>query len=192
VIDHHTLQVETPEEVADLLRQALKHIEPERLAVCTDCGMGREGMSRRHAYYKTVALVRGTNIVRRESALLRRSVGGGPEVFAHPLSKKSAQRAQNPQRSFVSLCRFVAIALYSRKVGPLPIPVRGRHNPQCRRFSCSRAGRPRYTSRSRVGETADSLVVLQSVLNRKPCCAEQAEIVEEYGNVDVRAPFARA
>ena len=66
VIDHHTLQVESPEEVADLLRQALKFISPERLAVCTDCGMGREGMSRRHAFYKTVALVRGTNIVRRE------------------------------------------------------------------------------------------------------------------------------
>jgi len=66
VIDHHTLQVESPEEVADLLRQALKYISPERLAVCTDCGMGREGMSRRHAFYKTVSLVRGTNIVRKE------------------------------------------------------------------------------------------------------------------------------
>ena len=66
VIDHHTLQVETPEEVAELLRRTLKYVSPERLAVCTDCGMGREGMSRRHAFYKTVALVRGTNIVRRE------------------------------------------------------------------------------------------------------------------------------
>src|SRR5215510_1211999 len=66
VIDHHTLQVESPEEVADLLRQALKYTTPDRLAVCTDCGMGREGMSRRHAFYKTVALVRGTNIVRKE------------------------------------------------------------------------------------------------------------------------------
>jgi 5-methyltetrahydropteroyltriglutamate--homocysteine methyltransferase len=69
VIDHHTLQVESPEEVADLLRQALKFVEPERLAVCSDCGMGREGMSRRHAFYKTVAIVRGTNIVRRELGL---------------------------------------------------------------------------------------------------------------------------
>jgi 5-methyltetrahydropteroyltriglutamate--homocysteine methyltransferase len=66
VIDHHTLQVESPEEVADLLRQALKFVAPERLAVTTDCGMGREGMSRRHAFYKTVALVRGTNVVRKE------------------------------------------------------------------------------------------------------------------------------
>jgi len=68
-IDHHTLQVESPEEVADLLRQALKHVPPERLAVMPDCGMGREGMSRRHAFYKTVALVRGTNIVKKELGL---------------------------------------------------------------------------------------------------------------------------
>jgi 5-methyltetrahydropteroyltriglutamate--homocysteine methyltransferase len=66
VIDHHTLQVETPEQVADQIRAALKHIPPERLVISTDCGMGREGMSRRHAFYKTVALVLGTNIVRRE------------------------------------------------------------------------------------------------------------------------------
>ena len=66
VIDHHTLQVESPEEIADLLRQALKFLPPERLAVTTDCGMGREGMSRRHAFYKCVALVRGTNVVRTE------------------------------------------------------------------------------------------------------------------------------
>jgi 5-methyltetrahydropteroyltriglutamate--homocysteine methyltransferase len=34
--------------------------------VSTDCGMGREGMSRRHAFYKAVAIVLGTNIVRKE------------------------------------------------------------------------------------------------------------------------------
>src|SRR5213594_1720916 len=66
VIDHHTLQVESPEEVAELTRLALKHIPAERLVLCSDCGMGREGMSRRHALYKMVSLVRGTNIVRRE------------------------------------------------------------------------------------------------------------------------------
>ena len=66
VIDHHTLQVESPEEVADLLRKAVKLVPAERLVVCTDCGMGREGMSRRHAFYKIVSLVRGTNIVRKE------------------------------------------------------------------------------------------------------------------------------
>lgn len=66
VIDHHTLQVERPEEVAADIRAALKHIPAERLVISSDCGMGREGMSRRHALYKMVSLVLGTNIVRRE------------------------------------------------------------------------------------------------------------------------------
>ncbi len=69
VIDHHTLQVERPEEVAALLRRALENIPVERLVVCSDCGMGREGMSRRHAFYKMAALVQGTNIVRKEQGL---------------------------------------------------------------------------------------------------------------------------
>ncbi|HEX3709597.1 MAG TPA: cobalamin-independent methionine synthase II family protein [Pseudolabrys sp.] len=69
VIDHHTLQVEQPEQVAAQIRAALKHIPAERLMVSTDCGMGREGMSRRHAFYKAVAIVLGTNIVRKELGL---------------------------------------------------------------------------------------------------------------------------
>jgi 5-methyltetrahydropteroyltriglutamate--homocysteine methyltransferase len=69
VIDHHTLQVERPDEIAALLRAALAVIPAERLIVCSDCGMGREGMSRRHARYKMVALVEGANAVRRELGL---------------------------------------------------------------------------------------------------------------------------
>ena len=69
VIDHHSLQVERPEEIADHIRQALKFIPAERLVISSDCGMGREGMSRRHAYYKIVSLVLGTNIVRKELGL---------------------------------------------------------------------------------------------------------------------------
>jgi len=66
VIDHHVLQVETPDQVAAQIRAALQHIPPERLVISTDCGMGREGMSRRHAFYKMVSLVLGTNMVRKE------------------------------------------------------------------------------------------------------------------------------
>src|SRR3974390_3067817 len=69
VIDHHSLQVERPEEIADHIRRALKSLPAERLVISSDCGMGREGMSRRHAYYKIVALVLGTNIVRKELGL---------------------------------------------------------------------------------------------------------------------------
>ena len=69
VVDHHTLQVETPQQVAGLVRKALEHIPAERLVLASDCGMGREGMSRRHAYYKMVSIVQGTNLVRKELGL---------------------------------------------------------------------------------------------------------------------------
>jgi 5-methyltetrahydropteroyltriglutamate--homocysteine methyltransferase len=69
VVDHRNLQVETPEQVAATIRKALKFIPVERLVVTSDCGFGREGMSRRIAFYKMVAIVRGTNIVRRELGL---------------------------------------------------------------------------------------------------------------------------
>ena len=69
VIDHHTLQVERPDQVANLIREALKHISAERLVISSDCGMGREGMRRRHATYKMVAMVQGTNMVRKQLGL---------------------------------------------------------------------------------------------------------------------------
>ena len=51
------------------LRKALEYIPKEQLVISTDCGFGREGLSRRIAFYKCVALVEGTNIVRRELGL---------------------------------------------------------------------------------------------------------------------------
>jgi 5-methyltetrahydropteroyltriglutamate--homocysteine methyltransferase len=69
VISHTATTVEPPEHVAALIRRALEYIPPERLVITTDCGFGREGLSRRIAYYKCIALVEGTNIVRRELGL---------------------------------------------------------------------------------------------------------------------------
>ena len=66
---HRTLEVERPEDVANLIRKALNYIEPERLVISSDCGFGRQGMSRTHAFYKMVSLVSGTNIVRKELGL---------------------------------------------------------------------------------------------------------------------------
>ena len=82
VVDHHTLQVETPEQVAELVRKALRHIPAERLVLASDCGMGREGMSRRHAYYKMVSIVRGTNLVRRELGLPETACLAADERFS--------------------------------------------------------------------------------------------------------------
>ena len=69
VVSHTNTVVEPPEVVAALIRKALQYIPPERLIATTDCGFGREGLSRRIAFYKCVALVQGTNIVRRELGL---------------------------------------------------------------------------------------------------------------------------
>ena len=82
VVDHHTLQVEMPEDVAALIRKALAHISPDRLVLASDCGMGREGMSRRHAFYKMVSLVQGTNMVRRERGLPEAACLAADERFS--------------------------------------------------------------------------------------------------------------
>jgi 5-methyltetrahydropteroyltriglutamate--homocysteine methyltransferase len=76
VVSHRTLQVERPEEIAQLIRLALRYIEPERLILSSDCGFGRQSMSRMHAYYKMLALVRGANMVRRELGLAEAYIPG--------------------------------------------------------------------------------------------------------------------
>jgi 5-methyltetrahydropteroyltriglutamate--homocysteine methyltransferase len=82
VVSHRQLSVERPEQVAALIRKALKYIEPERLILSSDCGFGRQGMSRMHAFYKMVAIVRGTNIVRRELGLPEAPVRGADARYA--------------------------------------------------------------------------------------------------------------
>jgi len=69
VVNHSTAAVEPPEVVANLLRRALEYVPAERLILSTDCGFGREGLARRIAFYKAVAINLGANIVRRELKL---------------------------------------------------------------------------------------------------------------------------
>jgi 5-methyltetrahydropteroyltriglutamate--homocysteine methyltransferase len=69
VVNHRSLQIELPDDIAALIRTALKSVGPERLLLSSDCGFGRQGMSRTHAFYKMIAIVRGANIVRRELGL---------------------------------------------------------------------------------------------------------------------------
>jgi 5-methyltetrahydropteroyltriglutamate--homocysteine methyltransferase len=65
-VSHRALQVETAEDVAALTRRALEHIPAEKLILSSDCGFGRGGANRLIAYYKSVAIAMGANIVRRE------------------------------------------------------------------------------------------------------------------------------
>jgi len=82
VVNHTNTVVESPERVASLIRKALQHIPPERLILSTDCGFGREGISRRIAFYKCVSLVQGANEVRRELGLPEVSVRAADPRFA--------------------------------------------------------------------------------------------------------------
>ena len=68
-VSHRRLQVESAAEVAASIRTALQHIAPEQLIVSSDCGFGRQGCNRDIAFFKTVAIAQGTNLVRRELGL---------------------------------------------------------------------------------------------------------------------------
>jgi 5-methyltetrahydropteroyltriglutamate--homocysteine methyltransferase len=63
-IDVASDRVETPEDVAATLRQALRHVAPERLYACTNCGM--VPLSRDVARAKLHALGAGARLLRRE------------------------------------------------------------------------------------------------------------------------------
>ena len=56
--------VETPEQIADRIRAALAHVEPDRLVLAPDCGM--KYVPRPIAFGKLRAMVAGRDIVRRE------------------------------------------------------------------------------------------------------------------------------
>ncbi|CZF86680.1 methionine synthase [Grimontia marina] len=63
-IDVATNNIETPEEVAETLREALKYVDADKLYPCTNCGMAP--LSRGVASAKLFALSAGTEIVRKE------------------------------------------------------------------------------------------------------------------------------
>ncbi len=92
VVSHTTTTVEPPDVVAGLIRKALEHIPPERLVLTTDCGFGREGISRRIAFYKCVALVQGANLVRRELGLPEALVRAADPRLAFDFGAGAAQR----------------------------------------------------------------------------------------------------
>jgi len=69
VIDLSTHEAEAPEALATRVREALRFIEPDRLALAPDCGL--KYLPRKVAFAKLEALVEGARLARRE-------VGIGP------------------------------------------------------------------------------------------------------------------
>jgi 5-methyltetrahydropteroyltriglutamate--homocysteine methyltransferase len=67
VIDLANMTVETPQLVADRIRNALPHVKADRLVVAPDCGM--KYLPRAIAFAKMKAMADG-------AALMRRELGG--------------------------------------------------------------------------------------------------------------------
>jgi 5-methyltetrahydropteroyltriglutamate--homocysteine methyltransferase len=63
-IDLSDMKVETPQQVADRLRKALKHVKPEDVIVAPDCGM--KYLPREVAFAKMKAMVEGARLLRAE------------------------------------------------------------------------------------------------------------------------------
>ena len=63
-IDLSDMKVETPQQVADRLRRALKHVKAEDVIVAPDCGM--KYLPREVAFAKMKAMVEGAKLLRRE------------------------------------------------------------------------------------------------------------------------------
>ena len=64
VLDLNDMEVETAEQVAERIRAALRHVDPERLMVGPDCGM--KYLPREVARGKLRALVEGAALARAE------------------------------------------------------------------------------------------------------------------------------
>lgn len=64
VIDLADMRIETPEIVAERIRNALPHVAADRLTIAPDCGM--KYLARDVAFGKLKAMVAGTKIVREE------------------------------------------------------------------------------------------------------------------------------
>jgi 5-methyltetrahydropteroyltriglutamate--homocysteine methyltransferase len=95
VVSHRTLQVERPDEVADLVRSAMRYIDPERLVLSSDCGFGRGGCNRMIAYYKAAAIAQGANIIRRELGGEERYVpAADPSLQPDPLGFEPIEAAR--------------------------------------------------------------------------------------------------
>src|SRR5436190_871974 len=63
-IDLSDMEIETPEQVADRLRRALKYVQPEDVIVAPDCGM--KYLPRDVAFGKMRAMVEGAKLLRQE------------------------------------------------------------------------------------------------------------------------------
>jgi 5-methyltetrahydropteroyltriglutamate--homocysteine methyltransferase len=99
VVSHRSLEVETPEEVAALVRTALGSIPADKLILSSDCGFGRQGANRLIAYYKAAAIAQGANIMRRELGGEERYVRGADPALQVDVAPVPPSSSRSPRPS---------------------------------------------------------------------------------------------
>lgn len=66
MVSHRSVQVESSGEIAHDIRYALQYIPAENLILSSDCGFGRQSLSRLVGYHKAAALARAAAVIRNE------------------------------------------------------------------------------------------------------------------------------
>ena len=93
VIDVASEKVETPQEVADVIAQALKHVPAKHFFACTNCGMAP--MDREVAAAKLQALVAGTALARKS---LETPTRPGRKPESNPTSSRAGRSRPRARR----------------------------------------------------------------------------------------------
>jgi hypothetical protein len=118
VVNHCDTVVEPAEKVAALIRKALEFIPKEKLIISTDCGFGREGLSRPHRVLQMRGAGRGhqhraprarpagsARARRRSEAVVR---GARARVIGEPGCSSLRTRARDVAAGVPRECRYAA------------------------------------------------------------------------------------
>ena len=116
MVSHRSLQIELPDDVAALIRKALVSVPAERLLLSSDCGFGRQGMSRTHAFYKMIAMVRGANIVRRELGLPEADIPATAAGSSPVRVGRDERRVAKPPKKCIRVVRMRTTAIRLRYI----------------------------------------------------------------------------
>ena len=137
VVSHRTLNAETPVDVAQDIRKALKYVDVENLLVTSDCGFGRQGANRLVAFYKSAAAAQGANIVRREYGLPETYVACADPQLIQDVVPTRFERGAQPSRSAISPSALATNSQQRAQSQPVAAPPHpGRYSSgQAQRFS---------------------------------------------------------
>ena len=122
MIDVKAFRVETPEEVADRARLALKHVPAERLWLVPDCGLWET--PRWVAIAKLRSMVEAARVLRHELGAARQAGDAVPrQPDPHPRSAPRRRPQGRPERAPIALGADADPGLFAALLGEVPRPA---------------------------------------------------------------------